>query len=371
MTTTVDEGQVIIRSADAHMCVKTSAVLKHIPSSAKAAAEQLLDETLKMNEAGGKRSLAMGRMWPAHQRPGGIDPAERLKDMDLDGITTEVLYGDTRYGGVDGAQFLGLKDRGLRTSMVSAYNDALCDLRDFAPGRFVPACVVPIVDVEEGVEEVRRLAKHGVRAVRLTADPHNEGIATPYWDAHWDPLWSVAQETGIPLHFHLGAGYHELKYVREVDPTPGYDGTGNIARVLPPIFMSEFVTSWILTTLLRRFPDLKLVLVEAGIGWIPYLLERLDSQARRHDWAKQGTIQEKPSTYWFKHFMATFEDDLVGVSCRHLIGVDNIMWASDYPHSDSTWPESRKVVDETFRECPPAEKQKMISGNAAKLYQLD
>ena len=136
----------------------------------------------------------------------------------------------------------------------------------------------------------------------------------------------------------------------QADPTP-FKG---IFQSLPPIFMSEIVASWIISGMLERFPGLKIVLVEAGLGWIPYYLERLDTMETSHGWNtfEGKVINEKPSFYWHRQMSATFESDIVGVRNRYDIGIENLMWATDYPHPDSTWPQQPAHPARALRRRP-------------------
>ena len=170
-----------------------------------------------------------------------------------------------------------------------------------------------------------------------------------------------------PISQHVGMNSY-LASIMQVDPTP-FKG---VFQSLPPIFMSEIVASWIISGTLERFPRLNVVLVEAGLGWIPYFLERLDTMERSHGWGtfEGKVIKEKPSFYWHRQMYATFESDIVGVRNRYDIGVENLMWATDYPHPDSTWPNSQRILHEHFDGVPAEEKSLMAAGNAARLYGL-
>ncbi len=150
-------------------------------------------------------------------------------------------------------------------------------------------------------------------------------------------MWAALSEAGLPLSLHTTAT-KGLSFVRAADPTPAK----GIFQSLPPMFMAEILGTFIAGGVLKKFPGLHIVLVEAGIGWIPYYLERLDTMHRRHNWAKRGMMEELPSTFWYSQCHATFEDDMVGMEILDRIGVNNVMWASDYPHPDSTWPESQE-----------------------------
>ena len=151
----------------------------------------------------------------------------------------------------------------------------------------------------------------------------------------------------MPISQHVGASRYLLGDVLSEDPTP-YKG---IFQSLPPIFMSECIVDWTVSGVLERWPDLRIVLVEAGIGWIPYFLERLDTMAENHGWKTfpDHAIAEKPSFYWHRNMAATFEQDLTGIRLLDLIGIENLMWATDYPHPDSTWPRSQRGARGAFR----------------------
>ena len=186
----------------------------------------------------------------------------------------------------------------------------------------------------------------------------------PYYDPIYTPLWSAIEETGIPISLHVcppgGRGL-------SADPTP----VKGLFQAMPPILMSQALSEWIVTGAFVRHPRLHVVLVEAGLGWIPYMLDRLDRVARKGNWTERGMdLTEPPSYYWFNNMSATFEEDELGLGLRHLIGVDNLLWATDYPHPDSTWPESQKVITEQFAQCRPEEQAKMVSENAARIYHL-
>jgi len=233
-----------------------------------------------------------------------------------------------------------------------------------APDRFLPVGIIPIAEVSEAVAELQRMVDNNFKAVQVSGYPDVYGYPT-FADSRYDALWAALSEAGLPLSLHTTAT-KGLSFVRLSDPTPAK----GIFQSLPPMFMAEILGTFIAGGVLKKFPGLHIVLVEAGIGWIPYYLERLDTMHRRHNWAKRGMIEELPSTFWFRQGHATFEDDMVGMEILHRVGVDNVMWASDYPHPDCTWPESQEVVEKHFLHLPDEDKQKICWRNAAKLYKL-
>jgi predicted TIM-barrel fold metal-dependent hydrolase len=210
------------------------------------------------------------------------------------------------------------------------------------------------------------VAEHG-KAVQLPLVPREVG-ALPYWDRAYDPLWEILSDTGVPISMHVGACRYLMQDVMQEDPTP-YKG---LFQSLPPLFMAECLADWTITGVLERWPDLRIVLVEAGIGWIPYYLERLDTMLDNHGWKTfpEHAISEKPSFYWYRNMAATFEQDHVGMRLLDLIGIENLMWATDYPHPDSTWPKSREVLQTHFESLPRDQVEMVASGNVSRIYKL-
>jgi uncharacterized protein len=355
-----------IVSADSHVTIRDEAVLEHLASKHHAAYQEAkLAAYQRFAKPEGKERSEASAMakdqetWEAAGRPGAWDPHARLKDMDLDKVDAEVLYTEAAAG----ASFYAMKD-GAWLEAFQAFNSAAIDFASVDPDRLLPVYIIPIADVDEAVKELQRVANEGARAIHLPLFPTDLGLPG-YWDPVYDPLWSAVQEAGLPISQHVGV--HEgLTRVFHYDPTP----VKGIFHSLPPIFMAEAMAGWIVTGLLARFPGLRVVFVEAGLGWIPYYLGRLDHMQDRHGWAHFDMLREKPSLYWRNQMAATFEEDEFGVRNRHDLGVENLMWATDYPHPDSTWPHSQEVIHTHFDDVPIEETRLMIGGNAARLYRL-
>ena len=355
-----------IISADSHVGIRDDAVLRQLASKYHESYKQARMEYIQRLMARAKRKgsdelpiSSQDKPWEAAGRPGEFDPIQRLEDMDTDGVEAEVLYSDIEAG----AGFNGMNDGG-RLAAFRAFNDAALEFASADPKRLLVVYLVPVVDVDEAVEEVERLAREGARAFMLPLYPTDLGLP-PYFDPSYARLWSAIEETGIPISQHVGANealWHVLRY----DTTPAK----GIFQALPPIFMAEVLANWIVGGVFERHPKLRVVLVEAGLGWIPYFLERLDTMKNRHGWDHYEMITELPSHYWRQNMLATFEEDTYGVSQRHRLGVDNLMWATDYPHPDSTWPNSQKVLETHFPDVPKEESRAMIGGTAARFYRL-
>jgi len=207
-----------------------------------------------------------------------------------------------------------------------------------------------------------RLAALGARSIHLPNFPSEIGLPD-YHEPHYDKLWAVLQETGISISHHLGNKPYLYDVLRR-DPTP----QAGIFTSLPAFALAEVIGWWILTGTLERFPGLKIVFVESNLYWIPGYLAGLDRKADgRYDFP---CLTMKPSDY-FRHKMAcTFLDDGLGLDMRHRLGVDNIMWSTDFPHPATTWPHSREVVERQFAHVPADERELMVCGNAARLYNL-
>ena len=293
-------------------------------------------------------------------RPGAYDPKARLEDMDLDGVDAEVLY----FGGPV-TQYA--TDPELRRYVVQRYNDWMLELSKAAPSRLVGLAHIPLVDLDEGMAELKRVAGMGLKGFHVDPFPDERG-GKPLWDSSYEPLWSLIEETGLPLSFHI-VGPRKAN-VSEVfqNPTPGVKET---FIAIAPISICEVVSTLTFTGILARHPKLHYVLVECGIGWIPYFLERMDQTFNKHRFWTKSVITEKPSFYWYRQGHATFIQDLAGVAERHRAGLRNIMWSTDYPHSDSTWPKSREALTEHFKNVPDDERRLIAGGNAAKLYGLN
>ena len=313
---------------------------------------------------------------------GSYDPAARLTAMTADGLAAEVLYPGP-LGGLGGGGGIGaIPDPELRSAAIRAYNDWLAEFCSTAPDRLIGLALVRIEEPVLAVAELERAAALGLRGAVVNAMPDTTG-GEPIFSPSYDRVWSAAQECGLPLSLHIG-------HCRSLGPIAGSTqrtaaaGSGNpltsagsntgIAEMfftMSCLDMAEPVSLLIFSGVLERHPDLQFVVAESGIGWIPFVLERMDYTFNRHRrWMRSG-ITERPAEQFRRSFHATFQqDEETGLLARHISGVNTLMWASDYPHTDSTWPFSRKVVDDLFVEVPDEERAQICAGNARRLYGL-
>jgi predicted TIM-barrel fold metal-dependent hydrolase len=344
-------------SADSHVAVSLDAIRARVPTGLHQAfddaiAQQVADE--EERKAGRQLSMADWDL-EAFQDPGYRDPVARLAAMDRDGVEAEVLYSE-----VSAFRAYGLV-KGDWKPISRAFTDHLADFAATDPNRLVVSYQVPIIDIDYAVSEVERLAGLGARSVHLPNHPSEVGLAD-YHDERYDPLWGILQETGISISHHLG-NRHWLYDVWRRDPTPQLA----IFTSLPSLALSEVIAWWILTGTLERFPGLQIVFVEPSLYWVPGYLAQLDRMTHVYD---LPGLKLKPSEYFRRNMFLTFMDDEVGLQMRHMVGVENILWSTDFPHPATTWPNSQQIVERQFAGVPDKERDLICSGNAARLYGL-
>jgi predicted TIM-barrel fold metal-dependent hydrolase len=290
------------------------------------------------------------------------DAAQRREDQERDGVEAEVIYGIIGISrGFFGSK--GITDPGLLSDVYGAYNRYIADFNAAIPGRFYGLGCLPNHDGAAASAEVRRCAALGLKGAVFVP----WGSAMPVWHEMWEPMWAAAEESGLVISFHVfeGGGAtvgYEIKGVKRADVIGAW-------TVVAPLQMDEILASVILSGVCQRHPNLRLVLGESGIGWLPYMLERLDDTYDER-LADDLALPLPPSAYFKRQIWATFQKDLHGVRAMAAIAPDNVMWGSDYPHRDGTWPFSRKAIDEQFREMPDAIARKMLWDNVRRLYRI-
>ena len=321
---------------------------------------------------GGRRGAAgaMGGRRLALERGGVLEPGVlrptttelRLADMDRDGVDATVMYGPIVP--------LLIEDPALRKVCYRAYNDWLAEFCATAPERLIGVGLIPIDDAESAAAEVRYLKRIGLRTCMLLA----ARVQTPLWDDAWEPLWQAAADTGIPIGFHLGGG---LRTVAASGPKAANPGNIGVRVSASPLQMDEALAAVIFSGALERYPSLKIVLAETGIGWLPYMLERMDDTYRKFldapdFWSSHSrlALAMPPSAYFRRQIWATFQSDLAGMRLLDVLGEDRVMWASDYPHADSTWPDSQTAIEVNFKSVPERARRRILCENARELYGL-
>ena len=301
-------------------------------------------------------------------RPSGWDPAERIKDQDVDGVEAEVLYTTL------GMPLFNLRDADLQRACFSAYNDWLAEFCTYNPKRLIGTALISLEDIPAGVKELDRCAKKGLRGAMIWGSPPED---KPYSDRVYDPLWQTASEHDFPLSLHVITGKSKESDMSAVSQAMGLSSAGKRKPSMGELYanliheIQRSLSSIIFGGVFERFPKLKIVSAENDVGWLPHYMFRLDHAFDKFAAMMEVPLSMKPSDYIRRQLYATFQDDPVGPAAHKLFGAANYMWASDFPHTDSTWPESRKVVERDFAGVPDDVTRKIVFENAVKLYHID
>ncbi|HEV8298832.1 MAG TPA: amidohydrolase family protein [Acidimicrobiales bacterium] len=313
-----------------------------------------------MRRGAGQANQAMMREYdhPAYGRAGAADPVERLKDMDTDGVEAEVLYCE-----VSAFRYLYLLETGWRDA-TRAFNDTLQEFSSVDPKRLIVSYQIPIHDIDAAVAEVERVANLGAKSLQLPVFPTELG-QLDYFHDRYDPLWSAIQAVDLPICCHIGLNT-ALEDLARRDPTP----QRGVMVPMTAFCTAEAFGMWILGGVLERFPELKLVFVEPGVGWVAWYLYIIDDMATRQKY-QFPAITELPSFYFHRNIHLTYIDEPDAIQLlRHRVGVRNIMWSSDYPHPVSSWPDSRALVARQFEGVPDDERELIVAGNATRVWNL-
>lgn len=291
-------------------------------------------------------------------RPGNSDPKARLEDMDLDGIDVEVMYCE-----LSAYRYLYMMKEGSEEA-TRAFNDTLLQFASEDPDRLVVNAQIPINDIDAAVAEVTRVAGLGGKSLQLPVFPREVGMPD-YHDARYDRLWAAVSESGLPICFHIGLNTSVDDLARR-DPTPRL---GLTVPCIPPT-TTEALGMWLLTGLLERFPDLKLVFVEPGLGWVAWYLFFVDDMVQWQGY-EYPALRELPSFYYRRNVHLTFikEPDAID-HLRHRLGTENLLWSTDYPHPVTSWPRSQEVIEEQFRSVSDEDRRLMLCGNAERVWGL-
>ncbi len=311
----------------------------------------------------------------SEMRPGCYDPAARLEDMDRAGVLASLCFPTiTRFCG---QLFMDASDREFGFECLKAYNDWLVEeWCGAAPGRYIPLMLIPMWDPRLAVSEMERCATKGVTAFAFSENPEPLGLPTIHdRDRYWDPVFTAANELNLVASIHVGSS-SQVPQIAKDSPFMANLTWGAIRT-------AGCMLSWIFSGMFTRFPNVKVALSEGEIGWMPYFLERAEQvlDKQRH-WVKKGqqfmghattdvdidTIDIRAA--FRDHIFGCFIEDHHGIASIDEIGEDNIMCETDYPHSDTTWPDSIKTVRGVIGHLPAATQYKLLRGNAERLYRF-
>lgn len=288
--------------------------------------------------------------------PGVRDPVARLREQDQDGVAGEVMFPSLNMF------TFGVQDREVVHAVFRNHNDWIMNYCKDAEDRLIPLALIPLPDVDEAITELQRTAKLGVRGYAI---PCTAPADRPYGDPSYEPFWAAAEEVGLPLAMHVFCGA---------------DGMGMSLpehwNAVSSYALGHSAIAWTMETLITsgvaaRYPGLTFICGEFETGWIAHWLTRLDHAVYRVRQTVSKDMELEASEYWHRQFLATFEDDPIGVQTRDIIGVDNLIWGNDYPHHDSIWPRSMEVLDQIMEGVPDDEREKMVWTNVQRLYSID
>jgi predicted TIM-barrel fold metal-dependent hydrolase len=296
-------------------------------------------------------------------RPGCYEPKARLEDMDVNWVEASLSF--PTFPRFCGQTFLEATDRELAEACVYAYNDWMveewCGDSD---GRLIPLPIIPLWDAELAAAEVRRNAQRGAHAVCFSEIPPALGLPSIH-TGEWDPFFAACAETGTVVCMHIGSSSKM--------PATSADAPVAVAATLSFGNAMSSLTDFLFSGVLVRFPTLKLAYSEGQIGWIPYILERADDVWLEHRaWGGvRDIVPEPPSTYYYRQVFGCFFRDRHGIASLETVGVDNTTFETDYPHTDSTWPDTKKVAQELMAGLPDDVVYKLVRGNAIRMLELD
>jgi predicted TIM-barrel fold metal-dependent hydrolase len=295
-------------------------------------------------------------------RPGTYDINERVKDMSAGGILASMNF--PSFPGFSGRVFSAADDKDLALAVLRAYNDWHID--EWAgthPGRIIPMALPVLWDAEECANEVRRVAKKGCHSITFTENPATLGYPS-FHNEYWDPLWRAACDENVVISIHLGSS-------GQLSVTAA-DAPVDVMITLQPMNICQAAADLLWSRVIKKFPGIKFALSEGGTGWIPYFLDRVDRTYDMHRlWTGQDFGGKLPSEVFREHFLTCFISDPVGVQLRNMIGIDNIAWECDYPHSDSSWPNAPEELAAVAADVPDAELNKITYENAMRWYSFD
>jgi predicted TIM-barrel fold metal-dependent hydrolase len=297
-----------------------------------------------------------GRYEGPHMR--GLDPDSHVQDLDLDGVAGAVLYPS------QGLSLYLVPDGELVSACFRAYNDYVAEFCRPYPDRLKGIGMINVDDVGDAVRELQRVARMGLAGVMIPIAP----LDPPYTHPDYEPVWAACQDLALPISLHTGA----IRATTFVDV---------IALNLDPVRMTnkevkarEALAAMIFSGVFERYPKLKCGSVEFEVGWAPFFIERMDYYYKERPAGHRGYRfkgDALPSDFFHKNVFISFQEDELGMQLRHHIGVDNLLWGSDYPHAESTFPRSREIVERILTGVPHEEKVKIAGENAARVYQFE
>ncbi len=341
-----EAGCEVIISSDSHVMEPSEILVERAPQSFR-------DQVPRFPK------LPVGSSFQSH--PGGSDPTQRITEMETDGVSGEVLFPTYLL------PHFAMDDAKLQEVSFRAYNDWLIDYCKVSPKRLLGIAAISVYNIDEGVKELERCAKAGMYGSIIWQAPHPD---LPFKSEHYNKFWAASQDLNMPVHLHIltGHGYHkETVFGNKRTGPEAYRGSVNLklAEIINAFFELIFFG------VMERYPKLKFVSVENEIGWMPFMLQQWDYYYNRFKNENPPPITKNPSDYFSNQVFGTFFRDTVAGHSFEWWGQDNCMWSNDYPHGNSTWPESKKYIDRDLGHLPAETRRKLVYTNVKKLYDID
>lgn len=360
-----------IISADSHITEPPNCYIDHIDPAFRDRAPRMVTHPERGDQfvVEGMRPISMGLVAAAGKAAeeitvhgvmfdelhrSGWDPTARLADQDRDGVAAEIIYPTV------GMVVCNHDDVDFKKACFDAYNRWIGDYCSEAPTRLLGAGKTALRSVEEGIADITAIKESGLRGVMMPGQP---GIEQDYDDPVWDPFWQTAIDLEIPLSFHILT-------TRGSGPARGSRLNGFLGIIRD---IQDIMGTLVFGGVFERFPDLKVVCVEADAGWVPHYMYRMDHAYNRHrNWMAPGiNLSKLPSEYFAHNIYVTFQDDWTAFKQADNMNWRRLMWANDFPHSDSTWPWSQEMLAEHAAGLTDEQRRAILGGNVAELYNID
>lgn len=284
------------------------------------------------------------------------EPSERVKDQDRDGVIAEVIYGSV------GLKLFSLADDELRFACCKAFNDWALEYCSEDPKRLIPLGMLTLEDIPLAVKELERVAAKGMKGLMIHAEADE---ARPYYSPEYDPVWAAAQDLGVRLSLHVFTARKEQKILTGQGSVLIFSATSHQPA-------ERSLASLVLSGVMDRFPKLIFVSAENDIGWMPYLMHKMDRKYLLNKSRFGGvTLSLKPSEYVMRQVFSTFINEYISPETLSEYALSNAMWASDYPHTSSTWPNSQQFIQSTFGKLSEQDRRRLVHDNVARVYGID
>jgi predicted TIM-barrel fold metal-dependent hydrolase len=295
---------------------------------------------------------------------GAFDVKARLAFMDEAGIAAHIAYPNLLGFGNQKSMAV---DRELRLVTTKIFNDASAEIQAASGDRVFPMALLPWWDIKESVAEAERCRKMGLRGINLNSMPESQGFPV-LGDAHWTPLWELCSDYGLPVNFHIGGGMENTDWYGSGGwPTDNLNLKMAFGSSQMPLTNFRILSNILLSRFLENFPKLKIVSVESGVTWIPFMLESLEYQMQ-----DQGIDYKVPLFEIFQRqiYACTWFDKRLLPECARYLGVDNVLYETDFPHPTCVYPDPLNFIAGAAGDFTPEERRKVFGGNAIKLYNL-